>query len=47
MESAAEYKGVARGPFLDIEGAFDGTSFEELTEAAGRHTIEFTICRRI
>jgi hypothetical protein len=32
MESAAEYEEVARGAFLDMEGASDVTSFEELTQ---------------
>jgi hypothetical protein len=45
--SAIEYKEIALGAFLDIEGAFDRTSFDVITQAAERHGTESTICRWI
>jgi hypothetical protein len=47
IESAIEYKEIALAAFLDIEGAFDRTSFEVITQVAERHGIESTICRWI
>jgi hypothetical protein len=47
IESANEYKEIPLRVFLDIEGAFDRTSFEVITQAAERHGIESTICRWI
>jgi hypothetical protein len=47
MESANEYKDIALGAFLDIEGAFDRTSFDMIKQAAGKHGIEPAICRWI
>jgi hypothetical protein len=47
VESATEYKDIALGAFLDIEGAFDRTSFDMTEQAAGNHGIEPAICRWI
>jgi hypothetical protein len=44
MESAIEYKDIALGAFLDVEGAFDRTSFDMIEQAAGNHGTEPTIC---
>jgi hypothetical protein len=46
-ESATEHKEIALAAFLDIEGAFDRTSFEVITQAGERHGTESTICRWI
>jgi hypothetical protein len=46
-ENATEYKEIALGAFLDIEGAFDRTSYEVITHAAERHETESAICRWI
>jgi hypothetical protein len=40
-------KELALGAFLDIDRAFDRTSFDTITHAAERHGIEPTICRWI
>jgi hypothetical protein len=45
VESAVEYKDIALGVFLDIEGGFDRTSFDVIKQAAERHGVEPTICR--
>jgi hypothetical protein len=45
VESAIEYKDIAFGAFLDIEGAFDRTSFDTIEQAAGKHGIEPAVCR--
>jgi hypothetical protein len=45
VESAIEHKDVDLGAFLDIEGAFDRTSFDIIEHAAGNHGIEPAICR--
>jgi hypothetical protein len=42
-----EHKEIALGTFLDIEGAFDRTSFAAITKAAERHGVETTIGRWI
>jgi hypothetical protein len=47
IENAVEHKDIALGAFLDIEGAFDGTSFDTIIQAAERHGIEPAICRWI
>jgi hypothetical protein len=47
IESATEHKEIALAAFLDIEGAFDRTSFKVIMQAAERHGIESTICRWI
>jgi hypothetical protein len=46
-ESTTEYKVIALGAFLDIEGAFDRTSFHITKQAAERHGIKPAICRWI
>jgi hypothetical protein len=47
IEYAIEHKDIALGAFLDIEGAFDRTSFDMIKQAAERHGIEHAICRWI
>jgi hypothetical protein len=37
--SAIEYKDIALGAFLDIQGAFDRTSFGIIKQAAEKHGI--------
>jgi hypothetical protein len=44
---AIEHNDIALGAFLDIEGAFDRTSFDTIKQAAERHGIEPTICKWI
>jgi hypothetical protein len=39
IESAIEHKDIALGAFLDIEGAFDRTSFDIIKQAAEKHGI--------
>jgi hypothetical protein len=46
-KNAIEYKDIAVGAFLDIEGAFDRNSFDMIDQAARNHGIEPTICRWI
>jgi hypothetical protein len=43
-ENATEYKEIAVGAFLYLEGAFDRPSFDIITQAAGRHSNEPNIC---
>jgi hypothetical protein len=45
IESATEYKDIALGAFLDIERAFDRTSFDTIKQAAEKHGIKPAICR--
>jgi hypothetical protein len=40
---AAGYKIFALGAFLDVERAFDNTSFEVMTKACADHEVHFTI----
>jgi hypothetical protein len=47
IEYGIEHKDIALGAFLDIEGAFDRTSFAIIKQAAERHGIEPAICRWI
>jgi hypothetical protein len=47
IENAIQYKDIALGAFLHIEGAFDRTSFDTIIQAAGRHGIEPVVCRWI
>jgi hypothetical protein len=47
IENAIQYKNIALGAFLYIEGAFDRTSFDIIIQAAGKHAIETAICRWI
>jgi hypothetical protein len=45
IENAIEHRDIAFGAFLDIEGAFDRTSFDTIKQAAVTHGIDPTICR--
>jgi hypothetical protein len=47
IEEAVENSEVTLGAFLDIEGAFDSTSFDTITKAAKRHGLGDTISRWI
>jgi hypothetical protein len=47
IENAIQYKEISLGAFLDIEGAFDRTSFNTIIQAAGRHGIEPALCKWI
>jgi hypothetical protein len=47
IEYAIEHKNIALGAFLDIEGAFDRTSFDIIKQAAEMYGIEPAICRWI
>jgi hypothetical protein len=47
IENVIQYKDIALGAFVDIEGAFDRTSFNTIIQAAGRHGIEPALCRWI
>jgi hypothetical protein len=47
IEYAIEHRDMALGAFLDIEGAFDRTSFDIIKPAAVRHGIDPIICRWI
>jgi hypothetical protein len=42
-----ENREVTLGAFLDIEEAFDSTSYSNIIEAAKGHELEDTICRWI
>jgi hypothetical protein len=47
IENAIQYKEIALGAFLDIQGAFERTSFNTIIQAAGRNGIEPALCRWI
>ena len=47
LEKSLEHKEIALGAFLDIEGAFDNTSFDAIIMAAREHGLEETCCRWI
>jgi hypothetical protein len=47
IENAIEHRDIDLSAFLDIEGAFDRTSFDIIKQAAERHGIDPTICRWI
>jgi hypothetical protein len=47
IENATEHRDIALGAFLDIKGAFNRTLFDIIRQAAERHGIDPTICRRI
>ena len=47
VEKTLEHKEVALGAFLDIEGAFDNTSFNSIIRTARERGIEDTCCRWI
>jgi ribonuclease HI len=46
-EQAIENKELCLAAFLDVEGAFDRTTYNAISEAAARHGIEPTICKWI
>jgi hypothetical protein len=45
VEKALDQQEVALGVFLDIEGAFDNTSYDSVCAALSRHGAEYTIVR--
>ena len=47
LEKSMNHKETALGAFLDIEGAFDNTSFNAITTAARERGLEETCCRWI
>jgi hypothetical protein len=47
LEKCLEHKEFALGAFLDIEEAFDNTSFKTIITAARDRGLEETCCRRI
>jgi hypothetical protein len=47
IEIATEHKDIALEAILDIEGAFDKTSFDTIKQVAEKHGIEPAICRWI
>jgi hypothetical protein len=47
IESALGHKIFALGAFLDVEGAFDNTSFEAMGRACADLEVDFTISRWI
>jgi hypothetical protein len=47
MEEAVENREVTFGALLDIEGASDSTSYDNITKAAKQHGHGDTICRWI
>jgi hypothetical protein len=47
LEKCLEHKEIALGAFLDIEGAFDNTSFNAIITAARERGLEETCCRWI
>ena len=46
-EKALDQQEIALGVFLDIEGAFDNTSYESMCSAFTRHRVDQTIVRWI
>jgi hypothetical protein len=47
IESVLGHKIFALGAFLDVEGAFDNTSFEAMGKACADHEVHFTNSRWI
>ena len=47
LEKCLEHKEIVLGAFLDIEGAFDNTSFKTIITAARERGLEETCCRWI
>jgi len=47
LEKCLEHKEIALGAFLDIEGAFNNTSFKTIITAAKERGLEETYCRWI
>jgi hypothetical protein len=46
-EKALVQKETAVGVFLDIEGAFNNTSYESMCAALAKRGVDYTIIRRI
>jgi hypothetical protein len=46
-EKSLNHKEIMLGAFIDIEGAFDNTSFDAITMAARQRGVEETCCRWI
>ena len=47
LEKSLEHREIALGAFLDIEGAFDNTSFNTIIAATRKRGLEETCCRWI
>jgi hypothetical protein len=47
VEKALDQQEIALGAFLDIEGAFNSTSYDTVCDALDRHGSEYTIVRWI
>jgi hypothetical protein len=47
LETSLNHKEIVLGAFLDIEGAFDNTSFIAIATAARQRGLEETCCRWI
>jgi hypothetical protein len=47
LENSLKHKEISLSAFLDIEGAFDNTSFHAVVEAARERGLEETCCRWI
>ena len=47
VEKALDQQEVALGVFLDIEGAFNNTSYDSMFLAHARHGVDHTILRRL
>jgi len=47
VEKALDQQEIALGVFLDIEGAFDNTSYDSMCSALARHGVDHTIVRWI
>jgi len=45
LENSLNHKEIALGAFLDIEGAFNNSSFNAIITAAREHGLEETCCR--
>jgi hypothetical protein len=45
VEKALDQQEVASGVFLDIEGAFNNTSYDSMCVALARHGVDHTIVR--
>jgi hypothetical protein len=45
VENALDQQEIALGVFLDIEGAFNNTSYDSMCEALVRHGVDYTIAR--
>ena len=47
VEKALDQQEIVLGVFLDIEGAFDNTSYDSMCSALSRHEVDQTIVRWI